>query len=29
MLASWVAMGMIEVGSRMKKISNYKKLFIL
>ena len=29
MLARWVAMGMIEIESRMRKISNYQKLYLL
>jgi transposase-like protein len=29
MLARWVAMGLIEIESRMRKISNHKKLYLL
>jgi len=29
MLARWVAMGMIEIESRMRKINNYEKLYLL
>jgi transposase-like protein len=29
MLARWIAMGLIEVESRLRKINNYKKLYLL
>ncbi|WP_041356120.1 hypothetical protein [Melioribacter roseus] len=29
MLARWIAMGLIEVESRLRRIHNYKKLYLL
>ena len=29
MLARWIAMGLIEVESRLRRIDNYKKLYLL
>lgn len=29
MLARWIAMGLLETESRMRKINNHKKLYLL